>query len=366
MTAGRETMSVVQEAGRPGHVTIRDIARAAGVHPSTVSRALDPVRANRISDDTRRHVVEAARALGYTRDAVAQGLRAGRTRTIGVVVADLANPFIAPVLRGIENGLGSRDLMALVTESRDDVDRLARLVDDLLARRVDALVVTGARRGDERALRRAAQRVPVVLAVRSLERAGLPSVTHDDVQGGRLAAEHLLSLGHRRLAHLRGPDDVSSFRERGGGFREAVLAGGGTLVGGELPAGMPTLDDGRRLMGLALDLPAPPTAVFALNDLMAIGAMQELRARGLACPGDLSVVGFNDDRLASHVVPALTTVRLPGYELGRIAADTAVLLIEDPTYTPARLTLPSTLVVRGSTAPPPAAARGPHDPGGVP
>lgn len=343
------------ESRRSGHVTIRDIAREAGVHPSTVSRALDPARANRISDDTRRQVVEAARALGYTRDAVAQGLRSGRTRTMGVIVADIANPFIAPVLRGIENGLGSRDLMALVTESRDDVDRLARLVDDLMARRVDAIIVTGARRGDERALRRASATVPVVLAVRSLPRAGLPSVTHDDLQGGRLAAEHLLGLGHRRLARLSGPDDVSSFRERGSGFRDAVVAGGGELVGERQPPGMPTLDDGRRLMSRMLDLTRPPTAVFALNDLMAIGAMQELRARGLACPGDVSVVGFNDDRLASHVVPSLTTIRLPGYELGRIAADTAVMLIENPGHEAVRLTLPSTLIVRDSTASPPAA-----------
>jgi LacI family transcriptional regulator len=336
--------------GRAGHVTIRDIARAAGVHPSTVSRALDPLRAARISDDTRRQVTEAAEALGYTRDAVARGLRAGRTRTIGVVVADIANPFIAPVLRGIENGLGSRDLMALVTESRDDVDRLGRLVGDLLARRVDALIVTGARRGDERALRRAAQHIPVVLAVRSLERSPLPAVTHDDVQGGRLAAEHLLGLGHRRLAHLRGPDDVSSFRDRARGFRDSVLAAGGHLVGEHLRAGMPTLDDGRRMLRSMLDLHEAPTAVFALNDIMAIGAVQELRARGLECPADVSVVGYNDDRLAAHVVPALTTVRLPAYELGRIAADTAVTLIEDPAYVPARLALPSTLVVRDSTA----------------
>ncbi len=322
----------------------------AGVHPSTVSRALDRDRSALVSEETRVRVRAVAEELGYRGDAVASGLRRGRTNTFGVVVADLGNPFFAPVLRGIENHLEGRSLMALVAETRDDHARMSRVIDNLLARRIDAIIVTGARHGDERVLRRAQEQVPVVLAVRHLPGAGIPAVTHDDERGGRLAAEHLLQLGHRRIAQLSGPSDVSSFVERGTGFRDRLDGSGAVLIEPDDTAAHPVLAEGRRLMELLLAEPTQmPTAIFAHNDLMAFGALEALGKQGLSCPKDVAVVGYNDTPMTAFTNPPITTIRLPGYELGRMAADTAVLLMEGRELSGTSLSLPPVLVPRDST-----------------
>lgn len=331
-------------------ITLKDVAARAGVHPSTASRALDPAKGSLVRADTVERVHAAARDLGYQGDAVASGLRRGRTNTLGIVVADLGNPYNAPLIRGIENHLEGRGLMALIAESRDDPDRMQRVLNNLAARRVDAVIVTGARRGDERALRRAQQQIPIVLAVRYLPGSGLPAITHDDERGGRLAAAHLVEQGHLRVAQLCGPEDISSFRERGAGFRAGLRSHGLHTIEVDDTARRPILEEGRRLMDLLLaQREEPPSAVFAHNDLMAIGALQSLAAQGHLCPEDVAVVGYNDTPTAALTDPPLTTVRLPGYELGRMAADTAVTLIEDREHPGTSLSLPPVLVPRRST-----------------
>lgn len=332
-------------------VTLKDVAERAGVHISTVSRALDPQKSSLVGEQTRDRVRTAAEALGYRGDALASGLRRGRTDTFGVVVADLGNPFIAPVIRGIENSLDGRGLMALVAETQDAHDRMARVLDNLLSRRVDAIITTAARAGDEALLQETAVQVPLVLAVRSLPGSGLSTITHDDERGGRLAAQHLVERGHRRLAQLRGPRDISNFRERGRGF-EAALAdmGGLELVEADDVGAHPILSEGRRLMEQLLDRGEElPTAVFAHNDLMAFGALDALSARGLSCPGDIAVMGYNDTPMTRFAAPPITTIRLPGYELGRLAADAATTLITAGDGVRQHTTLPPVLVPRHST-----------------
>jgi LacI family transcriptional regulator len=170
-------------------VTLRDVAQHLGIHPSTVSRALDPSSAHRVSPETRERIQQAATELGFRRDTVARGLRRGRTNTLGVVVPDLGNPYVAPTIRGIENSLESRGCMAFVAETQDDRSRLARVVDSMISRRVDAIITLAARKGDESILRRASQQVPIVLAVRDLPGSRFPGVIGDDEFGGRLAAD---------------------------------------------------------------------------------------------------------------------------------------------------------------------------------
>ncbi|MFU8840677.1 MAG: LacI family DNA-binding transcriptional regulator [Nitriliruptoraceae bacterium] len=331
-------------------VTLKDVAAKAGVHVSTASRALDPTKGSLVRDDTVLRVRAAAEELGYQGDAVASGLRRGRTNTLGVVVADLGNPYIAAVARGIENHLDDRGLMALIAESRDDTARMSRVLDNLAARRVDAVIVTGARTGDERALLRAQQRMPVVLAVRHLPGSGIPAITHDDELGGRMAAEHLLQHGHRRVAQLRGPAEVSSFRERGAGFRRPFEERGIVIIEVDDDAERPVLLEGRRLMELLLaQHRVRPTAIFAHNDLMAFGALQALADHGLSCPEDVAIVGYNDTPMTAFTDPPITTVRLPGYELGRMAADTAVRLIDDHGDPGTLVSLSPVLVPRRST-----------------
>lgn len=331
-------------------VTLHDIAEAAGVHPSTVSRALDPSKATMVNAQTRASVLKAAKELGYSPDALASGLRTGRTETLGVVVADLSNPFIAPVVRGIENALEGRNMMALIAETQDDHGRFNRVIDHFLRRRVDAIITTGARLGDEAALTKTAKMVPVVAAVRRVDSKGIPSVAHADFEGGVLVAEHLLSLGHTQLGQLRGPRDVSSFKNRAEGFASAVTAGGGQVIDVDDTASHPSVAEGSRLMAAMLEEAAEvPTAIFAHNDLMAMGALQVMSRAGLRCPEDIAIAGYNDTPTTAFLDPPLTSVRFPGYEIGRMAADMAVMMIEAPDSQPPDVYLPPLLVPRTST-----------------
>jgi LacI family transcriptional regulator len=335
-------------------VTLEDVARAAGVHYSTVSRALDPERVGRVNVATRKHVEAVARRMGYRRDMVASGLKRGRTHTVAVVVADLSNPFIAPVLRGIANRLELAGLMSLIGETQDDPVRLERMLEHLLSRRVDAIILTAARLGDRPILRRLKrQGVPLVLAVRNVPGIRLPACTNDEQLGGTLAARHLLGLGHRRLAQLRGPMDIYSILERAEGFSKAVAAAGAVEVNvPHATEATPTADEGSRLMRRLLDSKRPlPTAVFAHNDLMAIGALATMKERGIRCPQDISVVGYHDLPQVDRISPPLTTVRQPQDDLGRTAAEMTIGLLDGQRPLLQWRRLAPALIVRESTAP---------------
>jgi LacI family transcriptional regulator len=333
-------------------VTLEDVARVAGVHYSTVSRALDPAKAWRVGEQTRVHVQTVARQMGYRRHMGASGLKRGRTHTVGVIVADLGNPFISPVLRGLANRLEEAGLMPLITETQDDPARLARVLNHVLERRVDAVVVSAARLGNAPILMEIARRnIPLLLVDRNVPQTGLPSVTHDHRRGGALAAGHLLGLGHSRVAQLRGPSDVSSFADRGRAFSEAIAAAGAAET--EVPdvAATPSLREGHRLLTLLLSQQGElPTAIFAHNDLMALGALDALAEHRIRCPADISVVGYNDSAHVDRVSPPLTTVRLHAQELGRLAGEMTVTAISAPGQPPVSLTLPPSLIVRESTA----------------
>lgn len=197
---------------------------------------------------------------------------------------------------------------------------------------------------------RIAQQVPLVLTVRNLPGSDLPAITHDDERGGRLAAEHLVERGHRRVAQLCGPRNVSSFRERAAGFRGRLELSSVELVEPDDSAAHPVLAEGRRLMELLLDhYEEPPTAIFAHNDLMAFGALEALATNGVSCPQDVAVIGYNDTPMTAFTAPPITTIRLPGYELGRMAADTAVVLMENGHQPRPSLSLPPELAPRYST-----------------
>lgn len=342
---------------RPGGrvVTLKDVARAAGVHPSTASRALDPAKSRRISDETVRRVEQAAERLGYFPDMIAKGLRGGSTTMVGVVVADLENPFFAPLVRGISTHLEGRGFVTLVAETLEDPVRFERTLNHLLSRRVNALVTTATRSGDAPPLRRFAERIPAcVLAVRSIEGSGLPYVNQDDREGAGLAAGHLIDLGHEILAQLRGPGDIDTFANRTEGFRSRLAEAGAVDATVDEVGEALTLEEGRRLMALTLDANAsrPPTAVFAHADVVALGAIEEMAVRGLRCPEDVSVIGYDDIPLVSHTQPPLSTIELPGPEIGHRAGEMVLAMIDDPDSTPDSVSLPARLVVRESTAPP--------------
>ena len=335
-------------------VTLEDVARAAGVHYSTVSRALDPDTARQVNVVTRKRVAAVAKRMGYQKDMVASGLKRGRTHTVAVVVGDLGNPNIAPVLRGIANRLEPAGLMSLICESQDDPTRLERILNHLMSRRVDAVIMTGARLGDGPKLRRIRrQGIPVVLAVQNVPGIRLPAYTNDDDLGGTLAAQHLLSLGHRRVAQLRGPADMYSCLQRAQGFSRTIAAAGAmeVEVRSTAPTGSP--EEGHRMMRQLLDRKrALPTGIFAHHDLMAFGALTAAEERGLLCPRDVSMIGYHDLPHVERVKPPLTSIHQPREELGRLAAEALVKMLTSADGAPASRKLAPTLVVRQSTGPP--------------
>ncbi len=334
--------------GWSGTVTLNDVARASGVHPSTVSRALDATKHGRVKAETRERIIQVANDLGYRPDLVARSLQSGRTGTVGVILADLGNTFVTPLVHGIAASLEPAQALPTIAETQDDHARMLNILDHMLSRRVDAIVAVAARTADQQALEAAAKVVPVVLASRPLESTSLSMVTHDDRQGGRLVAEHLFQLGHRIVAQLRGPDDVLNFPRRAEGFRSVATDRGLHEVSMAVCAERPAADEGERLMELLLDdSPQLPTAIFAHNDLMALGALSVLRRRSLRVPEDMSLVGFNDLPLVGHLTPPLSTVRQRPLELGKMAGKMVVSMLAGERQ--ADVTMGVSLIPRGSS-----------------
>jgi LacI family transcriptional regulator len=320
------------------------------VHLSTASRALDPEQRQRISQSTVARIRAVADQLGYTPDLVAAGLKRRRTGTVGIVVSDFDNPYSSPLIRGVAHVLEERGFVALVAETVEDGNRLDQIIKHLLGRRVDALITTAMHMNEAHLLepvRRSG--TPVVLAGRALPGRGIPAVVHDDFNGGRLVADHLLQLGHRAVAQLLGPAHIDTFDRRRRGFESSLAGTPARDVTVPVHARALTLEEGRRLMRLTLSVAERPTAVFAQNDLMAVGAIEAAAEAGLSCPDDVSIVGYNDVTLSSHVSPPLTTIRVPTEDVGRAAGLIALRLIADPGAKADDVLLPTTLVVRAST-----------------
>ena len=303
-------------------VTIVDVARAAGVSKSTVSRVLDE-RLPRAQNATAERVRKAAAELGYVRDPLASGLRRVGTSTIGVVVPHLTDTVMAMFYEEVAAAAAARGLFAVVATSEDDpeIERVA--VDSLVRRRVDGLILTTARIGTPVPLGPAGPSLPHVLALRTDDTSS--ASVGDDRLGAHLATRHLLDLGHRRIGLVRGPAYASTSRDREAGYRDA-LADAGVPVDESLIAGDSfSMQAGEVAGRTLLDRADRPTAVFAINDNTAIGVMAVAHALGLRGPDDLSVVGYNDIPVVSRLPVPLTTVRVP---FAQIAANALELLRE--------------------------------------
>lgn len=338
--------------------TLQDVARLAGVHPSTASRSLDPLQSDRIGAATRERVLAVARELNYVPHVAAGSLRTRRSRTVGVLVPDLGNPVYAAFLAGIGGRLERDGYTAIVLETRNDHDRLVKALRILDERRVEGAINAAARANDQRQLAQFVRKgTPMVLAARDVPGLKVPRVLNDDWKGGALAAEHLLSLGHRRIAQITGPADIASFLERARGFRSAVRDADGRLEVHDDAATIGSVEEGRRVMQAVLRRLERPTAVFTHNDLLAIGAIAAIREAGLDCPGDVSVVGYDDTPLTEYLCPPLTTVLFPAQQLGHVAAGTVLSMLRG-TEPRSALSLQPQLIVRQSTAKAPTSKQG--------
>ncbi len=332
-------------------VKLRDVARLAGVHPATASRALNPETRLLVSEETASRVLAAAAELGYRPNPVARSLRTRRSHTVGVLIPDLTNPLFPPIVRGLEDRLAADGYVALIGNTDNDVARERRIFEEMRARQVDGFAVAAAHLSDPQLEEAVREGVPVVLMNRS---AGdlLPAVTVDDDRGIRLALQHLISLGHQKVAHIAGPQDTSTGRARYQGFLSFMAE-----AGLEVPADRVafarafSISEGRRCAG---DILAAKdcTAVAAGNDLLAIGCYNVLDEAGLRCPDDVSVVGFNNMPFIDMLRPPLTTVGFSHYQVGTEAARLLLERMHGSFGKAEVLLLEPELVVRGSTAPP--------------
>lgn len=291
---------------RPRPATIRDVADRAGVSTATVSRVLAGLYGGR--PQTRARVVEAARALDYHPSGIARSLKLQTTGTIGLIVTDIANPFYPELVRAIEDSARRHGLAILLCNSAEDPDRELGYLQLLRERRVDGIIVASGGLSERQRRWLARPPLPVVLVNSALEDADVPAILTDNVAATRVAVEHLVELGHRRIAQLAGPDTSTASLDRATGFREG-LAGAGIDPGlGMSAAGDGHVAGGFRATTALLEADPGLTAIVCYNDLSAIGALQALRTRGLGVPLDVSVVGFDDIDIAAYLDPPLTTI----------------------------------------------------------
>jgi LacI family transcriptional regulator len=302
-------------------VSVKDVAAAAGVSPGTVSNALN--HPERVAEETVERVQRAIRELGYVRNDAARQLRAGRSRSVGLIVLDLRNPFYADIARGADAQASQQGLSVLMADSARDHDREGRLVDLFAEQRASGVIATPLTADLEPFERLAAHGVPVVLVDHDGASDGLSTVSVDDRGGGRLAVERLLGSGRRRIAFVGGPQGLRQVRDRYEGARRAVEdVAGASLERIDLPD--LTVVHGRaageRLLARAAG--ERPEGIFAANDLIAVGLLQALAMTGdVRVPDDIALVGYDDIDFAASTVVPLTSVRQPAEQLGATAVE---------------------------------------------
>ncbi|GAA1738129.1 LacI family DNA-binding transcriptional regulator [Luedemannella helvata] len=332
--------------------TLRDVALAAGVHIATASRALSGSKTRPVNPRTAAAVRQAAAKIGYVPDQVARSLRTHRTRAIGVLIPDMSNPVMPPLVSGAEQVLAQHGYTTLFADTDNDHAAETQRLAAFLSWRAAGLILATARRDQPLAPEVVNSGVPLVLMSRKLDATPVPSATIDESVGIAQALDYLISLGHRRIAYIGVPTWTSAGYERLMAFREITRD-----RGLDLPPDFAVVcegyaeRDGEAALTALLARPDRPTAVLSGNDMMALGCYDAIRRAELRCPADVSVVGYNDMPLTHRVDPPLTTVRVPYFDLGRQAATLLVEVLNDRGSMNRSVRLTPRLLVRNSTAP---------------
>lgn len=309
--------------------TIKDVARESGVNISTVSRALN--NGYGVSPQTRDLVLAAANRLKYRPNGVARGLVTGRSHSMALILSDIRNPFFAEVARGAADAARNGSCDLVLCNSDLDPVRQMEYVTSLLEKRVDGILMNSVSALSPDEQKQLAEcGVPIVLLNRSAASKAFSTVSADNEAGGVLAAEHLLELGHRKIAHLTGPRQHGNLSDRTRGFVQALLAAPQPVAPIVL-YGAFTFEGGRELTTQLLEEHPDVTAIFAANDVMACGAVRAILDRGLGIPEDLSLIGFDNIQFSSIIHPPLTTIHQPKYEMGQAAVEILLRLARDKT-----------------------------------
>lgn len=328
--------------------TLTDVARLAGVSIATASKALNGRK--QVKAETRARVIEAAERLSFSPNALARGLLAGRTGTVGLITSDLEGRFSIPILMGAEDAFGSGKTSVFLCDARGDAIREQHHVQALLSRRVDGLIVVGDR-PDPRPPLAGDIPVPVVYAYAPSQSADDISLVSDNLAGGRLAIEHLITCGRSRIAHVAGDPSYGASQDRAKGALGALAEEGLEPVGGRVYFGAWTEAWGRGVTRMLLEQHPELDAVFAGSDQIARGVLDALHEAGKRIPEDVAVIGYDNwEVLAAHSRPPLTSVDINLEHLGRVAAQRLFAAI-DGTHAGGVEVLPCHLVPRASTAP---------------
>ncbi|MBN1963202.1 MAG: LacI family DNA-binding transcriptional regulator [Anaerolineae bacterium] len=329
--------------------TIRDVAQAAGVSPSTVSHVINETRY--VSPSTRARVQEAMATLNYRPNRLARSLRNRETRTFGVLLPNSANPFFAQVLLGIEAACFDHGYNVLMGNANDDPRRELFYLELLLAKQVDGVLLVSTRAYDEAREVLRYHDAAVIIVDRSPADSEFDTVFADNERGGALATRHLVGLGHRRIGCIAGPSQLTPSADRVTGYRRALQEAGIAVDEALIMPGDFSHGSGYRACQRLLRAANRPSAIFVANDLMAVGALCAIHEAGLRVPQDVSVIGFDDIPLASYTVPRLTTIRQPSQEVGRVAVEMILRRLQVRHDPPRYERLPVTLVERDSCAP---------------
>jgi LacI family transcriptional regulator len=331
-------------------VGVKDVAAAAGVSLGTVSNVLN--RPHRVSDKTRARVERAMEDLGFIRNESARTLRAGRSRTIAYVMLDAGNPFFTDVAIGVEEAADHEDVSLFICNSNSDSARERSYLQRLEEQRVQGILITPTDPDDPFLTVVAERGTPLVVVDRVREGADHCSVAVDDVHGGRLAMEHLLDLGHERVAYVGGPNRIGQVRDRLAGARAAREERSPTRGALDvIETDALTVAEGRRAGSRLLGIPQRrrPTAAFCANDLLALGLLQQCVTVGLRVPHDMAIVGYDDIDFAEAAAVPLTSVRQPRHELGRRAAELVIDEATNDNHEHQRIVFTPELVARAST-----------------
>ena len=332
--------------------TLKEVSRLAGVHPSTISRVLRNDPRLRIAEETRRRILAAIDAVNYHPNRIARSLRSQHTNILALMVPDIANPFFAVILRGVEDAAGAEGFSVIICNTDERDEKVLPYLQVVRGRLIDGMLIATARREDPTVAQLYREGYAVVLVNRLCDEPAVPAVSTDEQLGTRLAVEHLIRLGHRHIAHISGPEGVSTACARRHTFEQVMREHGLPVRPEWVVPGEYNRRAGYLAMRELLALPQRPTAVLAANDLAALGAMTAIREAGWSIPEHISVVGYNDIPIAAEVTPPLTTVRVPMREMGARATELLIARILGRPVAKTRVVLAPELVVRGSTGPP--------------
>jgi LacI family transcriptional regulator len=328
-------------------VTIKDIAREAGVSPQTVSRAINDK--GEISPQTQERILRIAERMGYRPNSIARSLATRRTQNIGLVVPDVSNPFFANVARGIEDAAHQANYNVFLCNTDENVERETNAIHSLEAQRVDGIILCSSRLSEQQLLKLADRYQPLVLVNRQIDHSQTGCVCVDDIKGAAEATDYLLRLGHHNIGLLAGPTASHSGRERILGYKRAMQAHSREASPAWQVHCSPQVEGGRVAARELLSRAPELTALLAYNDLVAVGALRACAELGRRVPEDCAIVGCDDVLLAALVSPALTTIHIPTYNLGRQAIGQLLDLMHEESEQTAPMIISPHLVIRDSS-----------------